>query len=672
MEFEDRRRRSFRVQFWLLIEGLKDPLEDVQDESDDEAILPLPTSSAIATAREDMKMVWDAYFSTNALSSNHKYIRIVREFVEGDRRADISAKNLRRVRRAVFAAQRDVLAEMEEEDFPDFSKSDLYFKALADLPDTPVSASSPPYSSSLSPTATPRPRAHSNPRTPPSRLPLFVRPVSPPPPTSPPLSPPLVGPSQPLTLQRTETAPPQVTFQAVFDQRPTARRAGSDGGVFFDRPPSRAASVGSFDSMGLATAKRRPTPLSDSLDFLMSSPGEVGTDRSPLFEDEGSGRETPSGVRLEDDDYVQVQTIEAIQEALNTILATDARGPTHRPTPSLSSSQELIGRRESPVDQRAKQVGRASPTGGGERKYSPTSTRVPEEKRRGKGVFDDDEDMDDLEPEDLEPDFDPKSIRLAAPGDLQLPVEISRLAATLEKLRNQEAVVGALIRKAELTGVASELKILVKSRESLRREMRALEFQKAQFESQEHENKLVPGRTNVTISGTTVGQANGQSFQLYLVEVHQLAADGTFGSGWIVTRRYSEFALLQANLKEKYQAARQLDLPGKRLVASYSEGFIEHRRAGLEKYLQVRRFLVALSVDTNVLSACRLSSASPSSARATSCAPSSLSKTSPSPRSTSTPASGTPPSSPVRVSSALSIAPSRPGSTTCSARVLRR
>ena len=56
MEFEDRRRRSFRVQFWLLIEGLKDPLEDVQDESDDEAILPLPTSSAIATAREDMKI----------------------------------------------------------------------------------------------------------------------------------------------------------------------------------------------------------------------------------------------------------------------------------------------------------------------------------------------------------------------------------------------------------------------------------------------------------------------------------------------------------------------------------------------------------------------------------------------------------------------------------------
>lgn len=604
MEFEDRRRRSFRVQFWLLMEGLKDPLEDVEDESDDEAILLLPTSSAIATAREDMKMVWDAYFSTNALSSNQKYIRIVRDFVEGDPAADISAKDLRRVRRAVFAAQRDVLAEMEEEDFPDFSKSDLYFKALADLPDTLASAASPPYSSSLSPPVTPRPRAYSNPRTPPSRLPLFARSTSPPPPTSPPLSPPLFGTSkplfgtsQPLALQRTETAPPQVTIQAVFDQPPTARLTGSDGGGIFDRPPSRAASVGSVDSMGLATAKRRLPPLSDSLDFLMSSPGEVSADRSPLFEDEGSGGETPlreAGVRLEDDDYVQVQTIEAIQEALNTILATDARGPTYRPSPSLSSSREFAGRREAnAVDWRGDQVGRASPTGGVARRHSPTAARIPEEKRRGKRVFDDDEDMDDLEPEDLEPDFDPKSIRLAAPGDLQLPVEIARLAATLEKLRNQEAVVGALIRKAELTGVASELKILVKSRESLRREMRALEFQKAQFESQEHENKLVPGRTNVTISGTTVGQANGQSFQLYLVEVHQLAADGTFGSGWIVTRRYSEFALLQSSLKEKYLAARQLDLPSKRLVASYSEGFIEQRRAGLEKYLQVHTFVLA-------------------------------------------------------------------------------
>ncbi|KAK4703178.1 sorting nexin-25, partial [Phenoliferia sp. Uapishka_3] len=600
MEFQDRRRRSLRVQFWLLVEGLKAPLEEVDSDSDDEKFLPPPSVETIETAREDMNLIWDAYFSTNALKSNQKNVRVVRDFVRVAAEGSVGTKDLRKVRQAVIAAQRDVFTEMEEEDFPEFEKSDLFFKALADIPDSSHDDPITFYPSALtSSTAAPaRQRASSHPNQPPA-------------PTSPSLPYQLPGSLSPrsanfpalpyahpaITLQRTETAPPKVTLEAVFDPRPAVRRSASEE---HERAPSRTGSLGSLEgTFGAGPgsgvgSKRRSTPLSDSLDFLMSSPGVEEDEgfRSPLFVDEeGSEIEPPSrdGTRLSDDDFVQVQTIEAIQEALSSILATDANRAA-----SSHQQSEITGRHFTPNTKKPALRGRTSSpkSGRGTSSRIPSTTSVKstiEEPRRGKGVFGDDEEdldyaaIDDEEPEE---DFDPTSIRLAAPGDLQLPGEIARLAGTLEKLANQEAVVGALIRKAELTGNASELKILVKSRESLRRETRALSFQKGQYELQSESNRLVSGRTIVTISGTTVGQADGKSFQLYLVEVHQLALDGTFASGWIVTRRYSEFAVLHANLKEKYIAARPLDFPSKRLVTPYSEGFIEHRKVGLQKYLQ--------------------------------------------------------------------------------------
>ncbi|ORY72392.1 PXA domain-domain-containing protein [Leucosporidium creatinivorum] len=638
MEFQDRRQRSLRLQFWLLVEGLKDPLEDGADDDGFAAALPPPSAATIATTREDVKMIWEAYFSrSNTLNSNQKYLRTIKAFVERPETDSVSAQELRQVRRAVFATQHDVFVEMEEEDFPEFVKSDLYFKAVADLPKPPpnqLSASTADLpSAGLSPLT--RPRAPSNPQTPPTRPPPQHLPRSASPPPRPSSPAPFSKALQPqLTLQRTDTAPPQVTFRAAFDQgrqRPViTRRSGSEGatgpadagGLFGDgssslfgdhpsEPTVRKTSITSLDSGG-GFPDRRRSAMADSLEFLMGSPGAQDDFRSPLFGDEGpaEGERRDSG-GLEDEDYVQVQTIEAIQDALTSILASDAKGSSqahHRSTTSLVglNNDAFVGGRKvsgelgiSKLSPTRSRTSTADSPSASHATLTPTD-RIPpgssgkssvliEEstRRRHKGVFDDDEDMDEVEPEDLDPDFDPKSIVLAAPGDLQLPVEIARLASTLEKLRNQEAVVGALIRKAELTGIASELKILIKSRESLRREMRALAFQKSQYESQESENKLVPGRTSVTISGTTIGQqADGQSFQLYLVEVHQLASDGTFGSGWIVTRRYSEFATLHAGLRERYVAARSLDFPGKRLVSSYSEGFIEQRRLGLEKYLK--------------------------------------------------------------------------------------
>ncbi|GAA6034337.1 hypothetical protein JCM8097_002675 [Rhodosporidiobolus ruineniae] len=618
-EYLDRRNRSVRVQFWILVEGLKDPLEDV-DSGDSAAALASSNlqQEAAETALEDVKMIWETYLVRDPFSSNARHLWAIRSFVESGSAA--SLQDVRRVRHALFAVQGDVFSLLEEEDYPGFVRSDLYFKALADSPvalpasPLPPMTTPPSQTTSLPPT---RPRSRSNPHLPPLQLaptPPITRAASPNLPSRP------ASPAFPYqaTFQRTETAPPQVTFHAAFDRSSKARRISEEKDDWpIDPASGRKISSGSLDHLfgpgsgsGSASStlanKRRSTTaaMSDSLEFLMSPPAEE-VDRSPLFAAEPVTEE-PNGARGSDDDYVQVQTIEAIQDALHSILSAQPPLPNK---PGAAASEPVSPTSTFPRRVSADGTGQprrplppprhpslTSPTV--ERRRLPSngsSVSLPVSTRsRSKGVFDDDELFDtapggvDEDDDDPEPDFDRQNLKLAAPGDLNLHTEIARLADSLTKLESQEAVVGALIRKAELTGNSSELKLLTKSRESLRREIRAATFQKEQYEAQASENRLSPERTKVSMPGTTVGQAaGGQSFQLYLVEVHQLDADGggAFKAGWIVTRRYSEFATLSGQLA-KFPAARGLDFPSKRLVGTYSKDFIEQRRIGLERYLQ--------------------------------------------------------------------------------------
>ncbi|BGP14700.1 tRNA (guanine-N(7)-)-methyltransferase (tRNA(m7G46)-methyltransferase) [Rhodosporidiobolus nylandii] len=559
MEFLERRQRSVRAQFWLLVEGLKDPLEDLDADKPFATSTAFHEATATATALEDVRMIWEAYLSANPFGSNVANLATIRSFVESGGAKEASPREVRQVRHALFSIQADVLALLDEEDFPSFQQSDLYFKALADFPSTP--------------------------------------------------------------------ALPAVTFHAAFDARPNTRRSGS-----FDGSPIigslRKVSAGSLDATsgsissvpgpGGGGGKRKTAALSDSLEFLMS-PSTMEADRPALFgEPSADEAETAASAENEsppsDEDFVRVETIEAIQEALETILATSDRAqPTTSSTPGGKSTTSLaslsesssptatLPRRVSVEGDRRPLPPPRHPSLPGPTHSSPSSLRKelpvggagphpPPPRRRPKAVFDDEESLEGLELDgeggEQDAEFDPQNVRLAAPGDLHLPAEIARLAKSLEKLQGQEAVVAALIRKAELTGNTSELKILVKSRDSLRREIRAAAFQREQYEAQATENQLSPDRTRVSVPGTTVGQAGGQSFQLYLIEVHQLGVEGSFRSGWIVTRRYSEFATLNVQLAAKYSAARYLDFPSKRLVGTYSKEFIEQRRAALERYLQ--------------------------------------------------------------------------------------
>lgn len=224
-----------------------------------------------------------------------------------------------------------------------------------------------------------------------------------------------------------------------------------------------------------------------------------------------------------------------------------------------------------------------------------SSTRLARDEKR-RMMFDDyieEEDepghtREERDHDDGEHDKEHGSFQLAGPGDLQLSQEIERLTNNITKLQTQDAMLDTLIKKAELTGDAQELRLLRRSKSSLTRDLRELKFQKTQYEQQESANRLLSDRTRVAIVNSTVGEEDGKQVVRYVVEVQQLAQDGSFSSGWVVARRYNEFFSMHNKLRDKYILVRNLDFPGKRLVTSLSTSFVDSRRIALEKYLQVR------------------------------------------------------------------------------------
>ena len=570
MEFMDRRNRSQRVQFWLHVESFKNPLESVEsgEESDDEEVLRgtalAPNTGPSATIKEDMRGIYDMYFSDPKSSLlktiNAKHVRAIQEFARED---DSEAANAsvdgvmkeRRVRRSALLAQRQVEKGMEE-DFQEFERSDLWFRAVGDL--APKKVIPPSCSPPISP---PVHRA-----------------------TSPPLMPP------PSVLSLTTPGIPHTEAQGKKATRPhfltpapvpTARPPRLD-------PNLEVTSSGSADSNAqLLPTKTNSTP--SNLDLLFGSAEVEGgqDDRAPLFAD----------VRTTEEEE-QSQRIEAIQAALTDIIADENR---------YSSEAVKVERRVSTVESADGFMTRGITSDSGRLEnplLSPSISDERAQRRRKTWMFDDaeeysyEEETDQAEAETTaggghlrmgSTNSTTMAFEPALPGDLQLSYDIAKLTEKITKLQSQGVILDALTRKAELTGDAQELRILTKSKSAMARELRELTFQRAQYEQQEAENRLVPDRTKVAIvSSTSTTEEDGKQVVRYLIEVQQLATDGSFASGWIVARRYNDFFAMHQRLKEKYVAVRGLDFPGKRLVTSLSSSFVDTRRAALERYLQVR------------------------------------------------------------------------------------
>ncbi|KAF5352451.1 hypothetical protein D9756_005902 [Leucocoprinus leucothites] len=303
----------------------------------------------------------------------------------------------------------------------------------------------------------------------------------------------------------------------------------------------RTASSGS----GLSS-NRVPT---NNIGVLMSSEAGAESSRAPLFNDPEDELQRAEEKRME-----------AIHAALTDIMALE----NEQSRPSLfgdSTDAEKSFKAHGNLD-----------------------------KGKRKAVFDDvePEEIDEADEGGLENSITEETppYRPAGPGDLQLSFEIGRLSDKITHLEAQETMLDNLIRKAELTGDTQELKLLNKSKSAMSRELRELQFQRTQYEQQENANRLVSDRTKVSIVSSTVSEESGKSVVRYLVEVQQLAPDGSFASGWVVARRYNEFFNMHNRLREKYALVKNLDFPGKRLVTTLSGSFVDMRKVALEKYLQ--------------------------------------------------------------------------------------
>lgn len=493
MEFMDRRRRSLPVQFWLTVESFKNPLESIEsDLSDDEEEI-IQDPSSYTTVKEDISMINNLYFSGPSVypdlaSISKKHVGIIQEFAR-DPNPSLAAQ--RRVRRSVMLAQKQIEQAMEQ-DFDDFERSELWFRAIGDTTLASSQIQTDPFAKDIEP-----------------------------------LSSSVAEEQPPLSSQHRLGLPSQISPRTDPPTAPGIQRSASATSNRFSHIPT-------------------------SIEVLMSPISDPSSDtsRAPLFNDPEDAMQRAEEKRME-----------AIQAALTDIMALEQE-QTDRPIIAENSGDSQFLK----------------------------SIRMPDGRKR-QGVFEDQttavdpDEADEGEPEGSS-DY-ARSFQLAAPGDLQLSYEIARLGDNITNLQVQDAMLDSLIKKAELTGDTQELRLLMRSKSSMNRELRELQFQKQQYEQQESANRLLSDRTKVAIVNSAVADEDGKSVVRYLIEVQQLANDGSFSSGWVVARRYNEFLTMHNKLRERYALIKGLDFPGKRLVPALTGNFFDNRKNALEKYLQV-------------------------------------------------------------------------------------
>lgn len=623
LEFMERRSRSRLVQFWLTIEGFKDPLEAVGRhsalESTTQGLADDKKLSQTTTLAEDVSFLHMAYFADqkDSVDIPTKHQSAIRDFTLLPSN-QVTEENVRQVKLAMFSAQDSVYTQMEEEDWPLFCKSELYRKAVTNVERASNSqvypVPPPPSKRTLTTVSIPMPPPPIRQNTAPTLLPS----ISSPPQRS---IPKLINGNFGIGLSKLD---PVLAMKPSNSERTVSGDSTSSG---------RRARFDTEDREVLPSTPATPslTRGSSHFDVLMSAEGKKG--RDPLFDDDDKEED-------DDSEYVQVQRMEAIQAALNEIIASDdmtasrmsesqtmspmlddMKSPTASMV-SLESRTRLASRKSTSKSVEDLKVFNGSsstsdpsrvfrhpalpPALGGRRSLTSLS---PAEERPSRVLFDDDPSLiaptvvDDEEepPENTHPDV----IRLAEPGNLKLGAEIARLQAKIQELVKQEHLLETLISQAELTGNQAELRLLRRSQSSIRQETRGCIFQKAQYEQQEEENRLVPGRTRVTIPSHIDTLEDSKQVVRYIVRIEQLDENQGVGLKWDIARRYNDFHDLDKAVREWASASsdksvllevkkKVAELPSKKLVPVLSGNQLDTRRAGLERYVQVSKLDLCL------------------------------------------------------------------------------
>jgi sorting nexin-25 len=545
MEYMDRQNLMPLVQFWIVVDGFRNPLEDDFAEDDE---IPATLAPWTDADRTDLAQINEAYLSKPELKVPENSRQLVREFLKAGKEA--TPRQYFLARRAILQAQTSALEFMQDKHFQNFKKSDLFYKCLTSQ------------------------EASKN----------FLSPTSP------------LAPSRLETTLHKPAMQARASTSQILPGKPTPLLRVT-AKLVPRRTDLRRTAVSSTDLT--ATNNRPADPMTTSRRSLDE---EVS---SPLFDDDDFDSEAMNSSLHSLDPEPEIiipdnNVVQAMEAALNNIMedkpnVEDLRASLFgnddsldSPNPSLVSPRDNNSTRSSVDHKRADLFG--------EKVEKPsiaslglvnTSSRIgvftdddlfPDEE---KFISDEHDDPDDGKEQDVD-----EEVHEAAPGDLGLAEAITALTTDIDRLNAQDAVVDSLTRKAELTNNTAELRILRKSKASLQREIRRKELQRQQYVVQESDNSLY-GRSTIKIKSIMVGKEDdGREYAVYVVEVQRKAGEQMPAATWAITRRYSEFHELHQRLRVKYPSVRNLDFPRRRMVMKLQSDFLHKRRMALEKYLR--------------------------------------------------------------------------------------
>lgn len=542
MEYMDRQNLMSLVQFWIVVNGLRTPLED--DLVDDEASTSfLPWTEA---DRKDLAQIYDVYFSKLELKVPDTSKKIVREFLKAGKKA--SPKQYYLARKEILRAQTITLEAMKEKHFVNFKKSDLFYKCLTsqETVNPWKQDNSIPIQPTLDVTIQNRQipqRVHSLPSMPPvvsdaSRAPNKI------------------------TSKHEE---PSLYPQSSSDNTTTANNIDPN---FYTGNPSN------LDNPALHDVHAYNDEICSSIHSLDQEANHNIADKKVI-----QAMEMAFSFIMEDKSNVEE-------------LKKPSYGDQNR-SQSLSQIQPLTNSRKSSGLDRVELFG--------EKIEKPEKTEKPNISSLGLvnmssriGVFSDDDLFPDEEkfiadehddPIEIEIDRDDE-VHEASPGDLGLVEAITALSADIKRLENQEAIVDSMTRKAELTNNTAELRILKKSKASLQREIRHQKLQRQQYIIQESDNGLY-GRSTIRIKSILFEKEDdGREYAAYIIEIQRNAGEQMPAATWTINRRYSEFLELHQKLREMYPTIRNANFPRRRMVMKLQAEFLQKRKLALEQYLR--------------------------------------------------------------------------------------
>ncbi len=525
------------VQFYLVADGYRGPLEGDHDELD--------PNVAYAPDRMDIAQMYESYLSKPEIQTSESAMRAVKTYLK--KGVDALSPDYAAARQAVLQTQTQVYNRMRQSYFEDFKSSDLYSKWLGSDSDASHSSSQDRLNSSpLSPES-----ARSTETSPVRTRRPQLAPIR----REPELRRAVLSSTNLNETARTMSEQGQ-SRRSLDDTNTRSRKALFDHDVDDERMAQSLTSLRSTDS-DLDLARRAREDEAHAVDAMqMALDGIVAEDdRDSLFSDPVERQSFERGASRVSQDHVR-PTLSARSSVDQGRPNLSAR-PSERDKPSIASLG-LVG--------------------------GPSSRGVFVDDLFGDEAqkFVEDEREDSSAAEQTDED----QVQEAAPGDLGLTEAIDVLNADIEKLTAQKQIVDSLTAKAELTNNAAELRILKKSEQSLEREIKRKEMQKQQYVVQESDNSLY-GRAAISIKSVMVGKEDdGHEYALYVIEVRRQAGEQMPAATWSVTRRYSQFHELHKRLRARFPSVRELDFPRRQALFTLQKDFVQRRRVVLERYLR--------------------------------------------------------------------------------------